>query len=316
MQSKMVERAFRIEVDELTDAWRLDQYLVQFLAEEEVSRSRIQKLIAEGLVLVDGKPSKPAARLSGGEQLSVTLPAGIELKIEAENIPLDVVFEDEHLIVVNKPAGMVTHPGAGVQAGTLVNALLFHCGSSLSGISGVLRPGIVHRLDKDTSGLLVVAKTDRSHHWLAEAIEHRRVKRQYLAVLEGIPAVPAATIDKPIGRHKTDRKKMAVVEGGRRAVTHYQVIREGSKWCLAEVNLETGRTHQIRVHMASIGTPVVGDIVYNRRSTGSEQSRRKLGLAGHALHAQRLSFTHPVTGRQMQLEAPLPADLKNLCESV
>lgn len=312
----MLERTFQIEVDDLSDAARLDQFLVQFFAEEDLSRSRIQKLISEGLVLVDGLVSKPAARLSGGERVSVTLPAGVELNIQAEDIPLDVVFEDEHLIVVNKAAGMVTHPGAGVHSGTLVNALLFHCGASLSGISGVLRPGIVHRLDKDTSGLLVAAKTDRAHHLLAEAIEKRLVKRQYLAVLEGIPAVPAATIDKAIGRHKTDRKKMAVVEDGRRAVTHYKVIRHGSKWCVAQLQLETGRTHQIRVHMASIGTPVVGDIVYNRKSTGTEQARSKLALKGHALHAQRLHFIHPISEGVLELEAFLPDDLQRLCDSI
>lgn len=312
----MSERTFEIEVDVLEDASRLDQFLVQFFAEEDLSRSRIQKLIADNLVLLDGQPTKPSARLSGGEHISVTLPSGIELTIEAEEIPLNIVFEDEHLIVINKAAGMVTHPGAGVQHGTLVNALLFHCGSSLSGISGVLRPGIVHRLDKDTSGLLVVAKTDRAHRGLAAAIEKRLVTRQYLAVVEGKPAVDSATIDKPIGRHKTDRKKMAVVEGGRHAVTHYEVRRRGAKWCIIECRLETGRTHQIRVHMASINTPVVGDLLYNRKSTGTEQARKKLGICGHALHAARLAFTHPVDGTPMQFESPLPDDIEQLCRLI
>lgn len=306
------ERSFEISVDDLEDASRLDQFLVQFFEGEELSRSRIQKLISDGLVLLNGKPSKAAAKLQGGELVSVVVPAGLELALQAEDLPLDIIFEDEHLIVVNKPAGMVTHPGAGVNSGTLVNALLHHCGASLSGIGGVLRPGIVHRLDKDTSGVMLVAKSDRAHHALSAAIEKRSVSRIYLAVLEGMPTPAYATIDKPIGRHPSDRKKMAIVEGGRRAVTHYRILRSGHKWCQIEAKLETGRTHQIRVHMASINAPVVGDLVYNRKSTGSEQSRKQLGISGHALHSSFISFQHPVDGRDMHFECPLPDELEHL----
>ncbi|MFN8655356.1 MAG: RluA family pseudouridine synthase [Candidatus Obscuribacterales bacterium] len=306
------ERTFEIAVDDLEDASRLDQFLVQFFQGEEMSRSRVQKLISDGLVLLNGKPSKAAAKLLGGELVSVIVPGGLELALPAEDIPLDVLFEDQHLIVVNKPAGMVTHPGAGVNTGTLVNALLYHCGNTLSGIGGVLRPGIVHRLDKDTSGVMLVAKSDRAHHALAAAIEKRTVSRVYLAVLEGIPVPPDATIDKPIGRHPTDRKKMSVVEGGKRAVTHYQTLRTGHKWCQIEAKLETGRTHQIRVHMASVGAPLVGDLIYNRKSTGSEQARKQLGIKGHALHSSFIAFRHPIDDRQMQFACPLPADLEQL----
>jgi 23S rRNA pseudouridine1911/1915/1917 synthase len=211
---------------------------------------------------------------------------------------------------------MVTHPGAGVSKGTLVNALLFHCGKSLSGISGVLRPGIVHRLDKDTSGLLVVAKNDRAHQALAQQIKRKDARRIYLAVLEGHLPKAEGVVDKPIGRHKTQRKLMAVSESGRVARTHFQLEKQWHKFCLIKAQLETGRTHQIRVHMSSLGAPVVGDIVYNRKSTGTIEARRRLGLSGHALHAAYLSFTHPTDGALLEFEAPLPFDLQRLLEQL
>lgn len=311
------ERQIEIEVpDELEQPTRLDQYLTTELAPqfEYLTRSRIQKLIDSGKVSVDARTGKAGARLKGGEVISIVVPADIRLEVTAENIPLDVVFEDDDLIVVNKPAGMVTHPGAGVTEGTLVNALMFHCGASLSGISGVLRPGIVHRLDKDTSGLLVVAKNDRAHQSLAAQIKEKEAGRKYRALLEGIPSPEEGTVDKPIGRHPVQRKKMAIVANGRTARTHYRVLQHWHKFCMIEAVLETGRTHQIRVHMASLGCPVVGDIVYNMKTTGTLDARRRLGLIGHALHAAYLSFTHPSKGVLLEFEAPLPADFQAAME--
>ncbi|HEY9789243.1 MAG TPA: RluA family pseudouridine synthase, partial [Candidatus Obscuribacterales bacterium] len=269
--------------EEMEDPIRLDQYLAAELSGQlaDFTRSRIQKLIDEGKVEVDEKPGKAGAKLRGGEAITIVVPADVPLEVKAQEIPLNIVFEDADLIVVNKPAGMVTHPGAGVTEGTLVNALLYHCGSSLSGISGVLRPGIVHRLDKDTSGLLVVAKSNRAHHALAEQIKRKDARRIYQAILEGVPAAEQGTVDKPIGRHPVERKKMAITESGRNARTHWQVLRHWHKFCLVKCTLDTGRTHQIRVHMNSLGTPVVGDIVYNRKTTGTPEARRRLGLAGH-----------------------------------
>jgi len=287
---------------------RLDQYLAEKL--RDLSRSRIQKLIDEGLVLVNEKTAKAGLKLKGAEIVTVTVPPPEALDLAAENIAIDIVYQDQYLAVINKPAGMVTHPGAGIYTGTLVNALLHHMDGSLSGISGVARPGIVHRLDKDTSGLLVIAKEDQAHRNLAAQIHNKEARRTYMALVEGVLKQDSATIAKNIGRHPTKRKQMAIVESGRTAVSHYRVISRLAKYTLVQVQLETGRTHQIRVHMASIGHPVVGDLVYNSKATGSESARRKLGLKGHALHAFQLTFTHPATGVLLEFEAPLPADFK------
>jgi 23S rRNA pseudouridine1911/1915/1917 synthase len=307
------ERQIELDVpDELEQPTRLDQYLTTELAPQfdYLTRSRIQKLIDAGKVRVDSRPGKAGGKLKGGEVISIVIPADVRLEVKAQNIPIDVVFEDADLIVVNKAAGMVTHPGAGVTEGTLVNALMYHCGDSLSGISGVLRPGIVHRLDKDTSGLLVVAKNDRAHQSLARQIKEKEAGRRYRAIVEGIPSPEEGTVDKPLGRHPVARKKIAIVADGRNARTHYRVLQHWHKFCLIEAILETGRTHQIRVHMASLGCPVVGDIVYNVKTTGSLEARRRLGLIGHALHAAYLSFTHPSQGVLLEFEAPLPADFQ------
>lgn len=311
------ERRIDIEVpDELERHIRLDQYLTTELAPQfdYLTRSRIQKLIDAGKVSVDEKAGKAGAKLRGGELISIVVPADVRLEIKAEDIPLHVIYEDADLIVVNKPSGMVTHPGAGVTESTLVNALMFHCGDSLSGISGVLRPGIVHRLDKDTSGVLVVAKNDRAHQSLAQQIKAKDAGRKYKAVLEGIPSPESGLVDKPIGRHPVERKKMAIVSDGRQARTHYEILRHWHKFCLIEARLETGRTHQIRVHMASLGCPVVGDLVYNKKTTGSLEARRRLGLTGHSLHAAYLSFRHPTTGQLLEFEAPLPPDFEGLLQ--
>jgi 23S rRNA pseudouridine1911/1915/1917 synthase len=302
--------------EDLAEPVRLDQFLTSELSMqwEYLSRSRIQKLITEGQVKLDEKPAKAGTKLHGGENIVVIVPADVPLALTAQDIPLDVVFEDDHLIVVNKPAGMVTHPGAGISTGTLVNALLYHCGASLSGISGVLRPGIVHRLDKDTSGLLVVAKSDQAHQQLAQQIKEKDARRSYLTVLEGTLPSDLGTVDKPIARHPVERKKMAIGSAGRQARTHWQVLQHFHKFLLVKATLETGRTHQIRVHMNSLGAPVVGDIVYNRKSTGTPEARRRLGLIGQALHAAYLSFRHPVSGALLEFESPLPADMQSLIE--
>lgn len=297
-----------------SDLVRLDQFLSQNL--DGLSRSRVQQLIEDGLVLVNGDTAKANLRLRGGESVSVQIPPAVELDVQPENIPLSIVFEDEFVIVVNKPAGMTTHPGAGVVSGTLVNALLFHCKGSLSGISGTLRPGIVHRLDKDTTGLLVVAKNDLAHHNLAQQIKERSVGRLYQALVEGVVADASGTIDKPIGRHPVRRKEMAVVENGRPAQSDFTVIKRFSRFTLVQVKLRTGRTHQIRVHMASIGFPVAGDLVYNNKQAGSQSWRKKHGLQGQALHAFRLTFKHPKTGNLLEFEANLPEDFQKLLSNL
>lgn len=293
---------------------RLDQFLSQNL--DGLSRSRVQQLIEDGLVLVNGNNAKANLRLRGGESVSVQIPPAVELDVQPENIPLSVVYEDEYVIVVNKPAGMTTHPGAGVVSGTLVNALLFHCKGSLSGISGTLRPGIVHRLDKDTTGLLVVAKNDLAHQNLAQQIKQRSVGRLYQALVEGTVESDSGTIDKPIGRHPVRRKEMAVVDNGRSAQSDFTVIKRFSRFTLVQVKLKTGRTHQIRVHMASIGFPVAGDLVYNNKQSGSESWRKKHGLQGQALHAFRLTFKHPKTGNLLEFEANPPDDFQKLLSTL
>ena len=281
---------------------RLDQYLSALL--EGVSRSRLQALIAEGQVLVNGQSAKAALKLRGGETLDVTIPPPTEMSLEPEALPLDIVYEDSDLLVVNKPQGMATHPAPGSLSGTLVNALLAHC-SDLSGIGGVSRPGIVHRLDKDTSGLLVVAKNDLAHQGLSAQIAAKTATRQYLAVIMGVLATPEGTISAPLARHPKERVKMAVVEGGRHAVTHWRVLEEfratgRAPASLVELTLETGRTHQIRVHLAHLNRPIVGDPLY------APPSPFPVRLAGQALHAFRLSFDHPRDGRRMTFEAPPP----------
>jgi len=310
-QERQIE--FSVDVSE-RERLRLDLYLSLKL--EGMSRSRLQKIIESGLVSLDGKPVKASYKLHGGEKLVVTIPEESPLALPAQEIDLEIVFEDRFLAVVNKPAGMITHPGSGVREGTLVNALLHHCQDSLSGISGVLRPGIVHRLDKDTSGLLVIAKEDRTHLGLSEQIRAKTAGRVYLALLEGAIREDSGTINKPVGRHPIHRQRMAVTESGRAAVSHFQVLRRWPAYSLVRVALETGRTHQIRVHMASLGLPVVGDIVYNHKHTGSLAARKRLGLTGQALHAAFLSFTHPITGSLLEFEAPLPGDFQTLVDGL
>ncbi len=312
------EHEQELELIELTysasqyDRNRLDQYLT---GQTEFSRARVQKLIDDGQVTVNGVSARASLKLKDGDKVIVTVPPPEVLAAQPENIPLHIVFEDEHLLVINKPAGMVTHPGAGVSSGTLVNAVLYHCQGRLSSIGGVIRPGIVHRLDKDTSGLIMVAKTDVAHQGLSQQLQNKEAKRVYLALLEGVSAVESGSIDAPIGRHPVKRKEMTIVkagERGRSARTHYQIMKFFTKYCLVECQLETGRTHQIRVHMASLNLPVVGDVVYNKKSSGSLEARHKLGLVGQALHAARLTLRHPVSGLLLEFQAELPQDFERL----
>ncbi|MBX9572486.1 MAG: RluA family pseudouridine synthase [Candidatus Obscuribacterales bacterium] len=311
-----MEEIITLKVEQQAEAPRLDAFLSASLADRSLSRSRLQKLIDDGKVLVDGKLAKPSLKLYGGEHIELSLPEAEPLSLKAEAIPLQIAYEDEQLIVINKECGQVVHPGAGVSEGTLVNALLAHCQNSLAGINGSLRPGIVHRLDKDTSGLLVVAKTDQAHQSLSEQISKREAKRVYLALLEGQLPADTGIVDKPIGRHKTDRIKMAIVEDGRQAQTHWEVVNRNHRFTLIKASLRTGRTHQIRVHMASLNCPVVGDLVYNRKSTGNEAARKKLGLRGHALHAAYLSFRHPTSGELLEFESEPPAEFQKLIASL
>jgi len=293
--------------------WRLDRALAA--AVPTLSRERLKALIRSGAVEAKGAAVRdPATKVKGDERLSVTVPEPTPAHNEPQDIPLTIVFEDEHLLVVDKPAGLVVHPAAGNFDGTLVNALLHHCGGSLSGIGGVARPGIVHRIDKDTSGLLVVAKTDVAHEGLAKQFAAHSIDRRYLAIVSGVPRTSGGVIDAPLARSSANRKKIAIVEGsrGKRAVTHWKrlgVLRDAA---LVECRLETGRTHQVRVHMASIGHPLVGDPVYGRSGKTHGKLLKELGFHRQALHAAELGFTHPVTKSRLSFSSPMPSDMQLL----
>uniref|UniRef100_A0A7C2EIZ6 Pseudouridine synthase n=1 Tax=Ammonifex degensii TaxID=42838 RepID=A0A7C2EIZ6_9THEO len=289
----------RLVVDEENANTRLDLFLARELP--DISRSRCQRLINEGQVLVNARPVRPSYRLRAGDEVSVYLPPAETPLVVPEPIPLEIPYEDRDLLLVNKPRGMVVHPGAGHYRGTLVNALLYHC-TDLSGINGVLRPGIVHRLDKETSGLLMVAKNDAAHLSLAAQLKERRILREYTALVYGQIEKDAGSVNAPIGRHPRNRQKMAVTPKGREAITHYTVIERFARYTLLKISLATGRTHQIRVHLAYIGHPVVGDLKYG-------PARPHLGLSGQFLHAGVLGFTHPATGEFLRFEAPLPPEL-------
>ncbi len=289
----------RLAVDAAHDGARLDVFLAARLP--AVSRSRLHGLIAAGAVRVAGRVRKPASRVHRGLEVTVEIPDDAPAEASAEPIPLDVRYEDRDLLVVNKPAGLPVHPGPGHAGGTLVNALLARV-PDLAGVGGVVRPGIVHRLDKDTSGLLVVAKNEAALSALQEAIKARRVRREYLALVHGRVVAQDGTIEAPIARHPRHRRRMAVVPGGRPAVTQYRVRRRFSTATLVEASLQTGRTHQIRVHFAHLGHPLVGDPVYGPR-------RGAWGMTRQALHAYRLRFAHPRTGMAIVVEAPLPDDM-------
>lgn len=285
---------------------RIDVFLAENM--EDLSRSGVQKLIDEGMITLNGGKTKANYKLREKDVIDVTVPEVKEVEILPENIPLDILYEDSDVIVVNKPQGMVVHPAPGHTSGTLVNALMYHCGDDLSGINGEKRPGIVHRIDKDTSGVLMIAKNDMAHQSLAAQLAEHSITRKYNAVVYNGFNEDEGTVDQPIGRNPQDRKKMAVTQKhSRHAVTHYRVMERMEKFTLIEAQLETGRTHQIRVHMTYIGHPLLGDPVYGPK-------KQPINLDGQALHARVLGFIHPRTGEYMEFEAPLPPHFEALLE--
>lgn len=299
---------FCFQITEDMENERIDKCISGLM--DSLSRSFIQRLIKEGCVSVAGVPVKSSYRVQTDDEVSFELPEAVEPEIEPENILLDILYEDGDVIVVNKPKGMVVHPAAGHYSGTLVNALMYHCGSDLSGINGVMRPGIVHRIDKDTTGSVIVCKNDLAHLCIAKQLKEHTLTRRYRAVCFGILEADEGVIDKPIGRHPTDRKKMAVnFQNGKRAVTHYRVLQRFEKYTYIECVLETGRTHQIRVHMASMGHPLLGDEVYSNR-------KAPFPLQGQTLHAKTLGFVHPRTGEYIETDAPLPEYFKKLLQRI
>jgi len=283
---------------------RIDKFISEQC--EELSRSYIQKLLKSGEVYVGQKAVKPSYKVTEGDTISFEVPEAVELEIVPEDIPLDIVYEDHDVILVNKPKGMVVHPAAGHYSGTLVNALMFHCKDDLSGINGVLRPGIVHRIDMDTTGILIVCKNDLAHTSIAEQLKEHSITRRYQAIVHGVLKDDEGTIDAPVGRHPQDRKKMCINhQNGKHAVTHYRVLNRFKNFTHIECRLETGRTHQIRVHMASLNHPLLGDAVYG-------PAKCPYKLQGQTLHAGVLGFVHPRTGEYMEFEAPLPEYFQKL----
>jgi 23S rRNA pseudouridine1911/1915/1917 synthase len=321
--SSAINETQEIKIIRLTpeqDGLRLDKALS--LADPLLSRASIQRLIKSGLVFIDGDPVISIdQKASCQAEYALHIPQPQPTYVVPEQIPLTILYEDSDLIVVNKSYGMVVHPGAGVNSGTLVNALLYHCGDDLSGIGGKIRPGIVHRLDKDTSGILVVAKNDIAHQGLAKQFEERTASRQYYAITKTIPKKSQGVIDAPIGRHPKQRTKMAVNSRGRKAVTHYQVITPSSPFALISCRLETGRTHQIRVHMAHIGTPIFGDQMYGRNFQPPKQWPQEIrdsiiNFKRQALHAATLGFQHPKSGKTLSFQADPPTDFQNLWTNI
>ena len=308
------ESVLDARVAEDAEGWRLDRALA--VAIPTLSRERLKSLISSGQVIgPQGGPVRdPASKAVPGGLYSVTIPAPKAAHNAPQDIALEILFEDDHLLVVEKPAGMVVHPAAGNFDGTLVNALLHHCAGRLSGIGGVARPGIVHRIDKDTSGLLVVAKTDVAHEGLAAQFARHSIHRLYLAIVAGLPMPSSGTIDAPLARSAANRKKIAIVEGarGKRAVTHYRMLRPLREAALTECRLETGRTHQVRVHMASIGHPLLGDPVYGRTRPAHREVLKRLNFHRQALHAAELGFVHPVSKENLTFKSPLPSDIQEL----
>lgn len=286
---------------------RLDSYIVEEL--EDLSRTTVKRLIDEEKILVNGKKQKSSYKPEIGDVISIDMPEAREIKLEAQNIPVPVIYEDNDIIVVNKPKGMVVHPANGNPDGTLVNAILAMCKNSLSGIGGEIRPGIVHRLDKDTSGLLIVAKNDTAHIKMSKQIQDRKVTKKYIALVKGVIAENEATIDLPIARSTKDRKKMGVDPNGKNAITHFKVLKRYDKYTLLELKIDTGRTHQIRVHMSYIGHPVVGDSVYSN-------GKNEFDIEGQMLHARYLEFKHPITGEELKLEAPIPEYFESILKKL
>ena len=291
---------FKAEYTPGEEILRIDRFLGSRL--EQVSRSYLQKLVKDGAVLVNGKPVKSSYKVENGDRIRLEIPDAVEPEIEAEPMARDILYEDSDSILINKPKGMVVHPAAGHYSGTLVNGLMAHCKNELSGINGVMRPGIVHRIDMDTTGVLIVCKNDKAHNAIAEQLKVHSITRKYYAIVHGVLKADTGTVNAPIGRHPVDRKKMSINEkNGKEAVTHYRVLQRFRRFTFVECQLETGRTHQIRVHMASIGHPLLGDQVYGPAKVPFS------GLQGQTLHAGVLGIIHPSTGEYMEFTAPLPA---------
>lgn len=286
---------------------RLDTYIPS--VDTDITRTSAQRLIEDGNILVNGKNAKVSYKIQENDKISVEIPEPKQIELKAQNIPIEIIYEDSDIIVVNKPKGMVVHPANGNPDGTLVNAITAICKDSLSGIGGEIRPGIVHRIDKDTSGLLIVAKNDNAHVKMSEQIKNHEVKKTYIALVRGVFKENEATIDMPIGRSTSDRKKMAVNKNGKNAITHIKVLKRFDKYTLLKVNIETGRTHQIRVHLSHIGYPIVGDYTYSN-------GKNEFDVIGQCLHAQKLEFKHPITQKDMCLEAELPQYFKDILDKL
>lgn len=300
---------FKAEYTPGEEILRIDRFLGSRL--EQVSRSYLQKLVKDGAVLVNGKPVKSSYKVENGDRIRLEIPDAVEPEIEAEPMALDILYEDSDIILINKPKGMVVHPAAGHYSGTLVNGLMAHCKNELSGINGVMRPGIVHRIDMDTTGVLIVCKNDKAHNAIAEQLKVHSITRKYYAIVHGVLKADTGTVNAPIGRHPVDRKKMSINEkNGKEAVTHYRVLQRFQRFTFVECQLETGRTHQIRVHMASIGHPLLGDQVYGPAKVPFS------GLQGQTLHAGVLGIIHPSTGEYMEFTAPLPAYFEALLKKL
>lgn len=297
----------KIVVQDNEKGTRLDSYVTS--KNKELSRTAVQRLIENGDILANNNIQKISYKVASGDVIKITIPEVKKIDLKAQDIPIDVVYEDNDIIVVNKPKGLVVHPAVGNPDGTLVNAIMNICKDSLSGIGGEARPGIVHRLDKDTTGLLIIAKNDKAHINLSNQIKNREVKKIYIALVRGNVPEDEATINMPIGRSTKDRKKMAVTKNGKEAVTHFKVLKRFERYTLLEVKIDTGRTHQIRVHMSEIGYPVVGDMVYSN-------GKNEFGVQGQMLHAKSLDFKHPVTNEKMHLEAELPEYFREIINNL
>lgn len=279
------------------------------IKDKDLSRAAVQRMIEEENILVNNQKTKVAYKISLGDEITIIKQPPKEIEIKPEDIPLDIIYEDNDILVVNKQKGLVVHPGNGNPDGTLVNAIMNKCKDSLSGVGGEIRPGIVHRIDKDTSGLLIIAKNDKAHINMSEQIKNHEVKKTYIALVRGKTKENQATIDMPIARSNKDRTKMAVSKDGKNAITHFEVIERFANYTLLKVNIETGRTHQIRVHLSQIGYPIIGDYVYSN-------GKNPFGVEGQMLHSSKLEFKHPITGKEMELEAPLPEYFEEVLEKI